>query len=96
MFRIRLVYSDELVTWARLFFLTEGRNLLPEDYVLENGYIVFKSNISVQLEQIFQRVETETIWAPIWVEGLAKGFFSDQTDTAAKLAGLDVVPEINW
>jgi len=96
MIRVRLVYPEEFIAFRRLFYLTERRNLSEDDYVLEDNYIQFKPNISLQLERILQRIEIESIWAPLWVEGLARGFFSNQADTAARLAGLNTIPEINW
>lgn len=96
MIRIRYVYPDELSVYKRLFYLTEKRNLTNDDYILKDGYIHFKPNISLTLDQILQRMEIETIWSPIWVEGLARGFFSNSADVATEISGLSAIPEISW
>lgn len=96
MFRIRWIYPEEISVYKRLFYITEGRNLTENDYTMDKEYINFKPNMSVELVSILERMMIETIWAPLWVEGLARGFFSDSAETAAHIANLSTIPEISW
>jgi len=94
---VRFVYQEEVEALERLFYLTERRNAKePDDYVFTNGYIMFKGDISLTLSNILSHLQVETIWAPIWVEGAARGLFSDQADLAADILGLPEIPKIRW
>jgi hypothetical protein len=96
MVKLRIVFAEELRALARLFFLTEGRNLTPNDYRQDGQYLELTSKITDELKNVLQPFEEETIWAPLWVEGLARGFFSDDADTATKLAQLNQIPNIPY
>jgi len=96
MLRLRIVYEEELVALRRLFFMTEGRNLNDSDLILSNGWLTINTNISDELLSILQKFETETIWAPLWVSGISRGFFSNEVHTAMQLSGISSIPDIRW
>lgn len=77
MLKLRVVYPEEELAYKRLFFLITDRNLDESEHHVEDGYLYVMSDISHKLNQILDRFQTETIWAPIWLEGSARGLFSD-------------------
>ena len=96
MLKLRIVYNEELIAYKRLFFLIEGRNLENTDYRVDNGFLVFTAFISEKLNKLLRRFEIETIWAPLWVEGISRGLFTNDAGIAAQLLGLKEIPKISW
>lgn len=96
MTKLRIVFAEEFQALARLFFLTEGKNLTPNDYRQDGQYLELTTEITDELDNLLQPFQEETIWAPLWIEGLARGFFSNDANTAIKLAQLTNIPDIPY
>jgi len=87
--KLKIEFNDELITYKRLYFLTEKRNLSKNDYEILNNNIYFSPNISKTLFDLLLKLQIHDDYAPIWIEGITRALFSDDAKIALEILDLD-------